>query len=133
MNSEDNFKFSYAAPSEQERREIESIKRQYMPASEKEDKLEQLRNLNKKVFQPSQIISLTVGILGTLIMGIGMAMVLEWQVMVWGIIVGIIGMAIAAVSYPIYRAVLARFKRKYAQKIIELSDELLNTNDERNL
>lgn len=131
MNNKDKFDFSYAAPSEQERREIESIKRQYMPTLKKEDKLDELRGLNKKVVQPPSIIGLTVGILGTLIMGIGITMVLEWSIIVWGIAVGIIGAAIAAAAYPIYRAALGRNKRKYGQKIVELSDELLNTQDER--
>lgn len=131
MNNKDKFEFTYAAPSEQERREIESIKRQYMPASKKENKFDELRDLNKKVVQPPSIIGLTVGILGTLIMGTGMAMALELGIMVWGIIVGVIGLAIAAVAYPIYKAVLGRNKRKYGQKIIELSDELLNTQDDR--
>lgn len=131
MNNEDKFDFSYAAPSEQERREIESIKRQYMPTSKKEDKLLELRGLNKKVVQPPLIIGLTIGIFGTLIMGVGMAMVLEWGIMVWGVTVGVIGMASAVASYPIYRAILWRNKRKYGQKIIELSNELLNTQDER--
>lgn len=132
MNNEGKFDFSYAAPSEQERREIESIKRQYMPALKKEDKLDKLRGLNKKVVQPPSIMGLIAGILGTLIMGIGMTMVLEWGIIAWGITVGIIGIAIAAAAYPIYRTVLRRNKRKYGQKIIELSDELLNTQDERN-
>lgn len=131
MNNKDKFEFTYAAPSEQERREIESIKRQYMPASKKENKFDELRDLNKKVVQPPSIIGLTVGILGTLIMGTGMAMALELGIMVWGIIVGVIGLAIAAVAYPIYKAVLGRNKRKYGQKIIELSNELLNTQDDR--
>lgn len=130
MNNKDKFDFSYAAPSQQERREIESIKKQYMPTLKKEDKLDELRGLNKKVVQPPSIIGLTVGILGTLIMGVGMTMVLEWGVMAWGITVGVIGVAIAAAAYPIYRAVLGRNKRKYGQKIIELSDELLNTQEE---
>lgn len=130
MNNKDKFDFSYAAPSEQERREIESIKRQYMPTLKKEDKLEELRTLNRKVVQPPSLLSLTIGILGTLIMGIGMTMVLEWELMIWGILVGVIGVSIAAISYPVYRAVLRRNKSKYGQKIIELSNELLNTSDE---
>lgn len=131
MNNKDKFDFTYAAPSEQERREIESIKRQYMPTLKKEDKLDELRELNKKVVQPPSIIGLTVGILGTIIMGIGMTMVFEWGIIAWGITVGIIGVAIAAAAYPVYRSILGRNKRMYGQKIIELSDELLNTQDER--
>lgn len=130
MNNKNRFNFSYAAPSEAERREIESIKRQYLPSTKKENKLEVLKSLNKKVVQPPSILGLTIGILGTLIMGVGLTMVLEWNILAWGIVVSIIGVTIATTAYPIYKAALKRNKRKYGQKIIELSDELLNTQDE---
>lgn len=126
MNSEDKFDFSYSAPTEEERREIESIKRQYTPAPEKEEKLEKLRSLNNKVTKPPMVAGISIGIAGALIMGLGMTMVIEWDIMLWGVIVGVLGLAVAGVAYPIYRAILQRNKNKYGQKILELSDELLN-------
>lgn len=129
MNNEDKFNYVYSAPTESERREIESIKKQYMPTSEKEDKLEILRKLNQRVTQPPIIIGIAIGITGTLIMGLGMTMVLEWNIVVWGAIIGIIGVAIAATAYPIYKAILKRNKKRYGQQIIDLSNELLNTNE----
>lgn len=129
MNNDGKFEFSYAAPPERERRKTEGIKSAH--ASKKEDKLEELRNLNKKVVKPPFVIGLTIGVFGALIMGIGLAMVFEWAIVAWGITLGIIGMTLAAASYPIYRAVLGRNKRKYGQIIIELSNELLSTQDER--
>lgn len=127
--SDNKFNFTYSAPSESERREIESIKKQYVAATGKEDKLNRLRNLNKRVTRPPMIISLAIGISGTLIMGAGMTMVTEWNIIVWGVIVGVLGVVIAAVAYPVYRAILNRNKRKYGRKIIELSNELLNTEE----
>lgn len=126
MSDEDKFNYSYYAPNESERREIENIKKQYIFAPKREDKLERLRELNKRVTQPPMIVSLTMGIIGVLITGLGMAMVLEWNIMVWGIIVGVIGLAVAAVAYPVYREILNRNKRRYGRQIIELSNELLN-------
>lgn len=122
----DKFSYTYSAPSESERREIESIKKQYTAAPKNEDKLEKLRRLDMRVTQPPMIVGLIVGIIGTLIMGLGMAMALEWNIMLWGIVVGVIGIALAAAAYPVYRVILKRNKRKYGQLIIELSDELLN-------
>lgn len=84
MNDEYKFNYSYSAPNESERREIESIKKQYISAPKKEDKLERLRDLNKRVMQPPLIISLTIGIVGTLVMGVGLTMVLEWNIVAWG-------------------------------------------------
>ena len=130
MNEEKNetkFNYTYSAPTEQERREIESIRKQYTAASEKDDKLVLLRRLNRSVTRPPVIISLIVGIIGTLILGVGMTMVLEWDILIWGAIVGVIGVAVAAVAFPIYKALLKHNKRKYGQQIIDLSNELLNT------
>lgn len=130
MNDEYKFNYSYSAPNESERREIESIKKQYISAPKKEDKLERLRDLNKRVMQPPLIISLTIGIVGTLVMGVGLTMVLEWNIVAWGVMTGILGAAIAASAYPIYKAILNRNKRKYGERIIELSDDLLNAKEE---
>lgn len=130
MNDEYKFNYSYSAPNESERREIESIKKQYISAPKKEDKLERLRDLNKRVMQPPLIISLTIGIVGTLVMGVGLTMVLEWNIVAWGVMTGILGAAIAASAYPIYKAILNRNKRKYGKRIIELSDDLLNAKEE---
>lgn len=130
MNDEYKFNYSYSAPNESERREIESIKKQYVSAPKKEDKLERLRDLNKRVMQPPLIISLTIGIVGTLVMGVGLTMVLEWNIVAWGVMTGILGAAIAASAYPIYKAILNRNKRKYGERIIELSDDLLNAKEE---
>lgn len=127
MNNDDKFDYTYSAPTENERREIESIRSQYAPATQSDGKLERLRRLNKRVTRPPLIIGIVTGVLGLLVMGAGMAMVLEWNIIVRGIIVGLSGLAIAAVAYPVYRAVLGRNKRKYGRQIIELSNELLNT------
>ncbi len=126
MSNENRFEYTYSAPTENERREIESIKKQYVPTQEKEDKLEKLRKLNKRVIQPPMIIGSATGVIGTLVFGLGMAMVLEWGIIVWGVMVGIIGAAFMAVAYPVYCVILRRNKKKYGKQIVELSNELLN-------
>ena len=125
MNDLEKFDYSYSAPTERERREIEDIKKQYV-TPKKEEGLAKLRKLNNRVIQPPLIVSLMIGIVGTLIMGTGMAMALEWNLLAWGIVVGVLGLAIAAVAYPIYRAILKRNKQKYGRQIIDLSNELLH-------
>lgn len=126
MNNQDKFDYIYSAPTEDERREIESIKKQYA-AEPKRPKLEELRNLNKRVTRPPKITGLVAGIAGALIMGTGMAMAIEWNLMVWGVVVGAAGMVLVGVAYPIYRVMLKRNKRKYGGQILELSNQLLNT------
>lgn len=132
MSKENKFDYVYSVPTENERREIESIKKQYMAAPKEESKLENLRNLNKRVTQPPLIVGLTMGVIGTLVMGLGMTMVLEWNLWIGGVIVGVLGIAMIAVAYPIYRAVLNRNKKKYGRQIIELSNELLNADENEN-
>lgn len=132
MSKENKFDYVYSVPTENERREIESIKKQYMATPKEESKLENLRNLNKRVTQPPLIVGLTTGVIGTLVMGLGMTMVLEWSLWIGGVIVGVLGIAVIAVAYPIYRAVLNRNKKKYGRQIIELSNELLNADENEN-
>ena len=131
MSNEDKFNYSYSAPTESERREIESIKKQYADTPKEVSKIEQLRSLNKKVTRPPMIIALTVGIIGTLILGLGMTLAMEWDRLLWGNFVGIAGIAIAAVAYPLHRALLKRNKRRYGSKIIQLSNELLNNENNK--
>mgnify|MGYP001624302669 CR=1 FL=1 len=53
-NSSDNkFRYSYSAPTESERREIDSIRRAYLPQSEQMSGLERLRLLDKESWSPS--------------------------------------------------------------------------------
>lgn len=131
MQDNEKFDYTYSAPTESERREIESIKKQYTVAPEEESPLENLRNLNKRVTRPPFIAGVLLGIAGTLILGLGMAMVMEWNYMAWGIVVGLLGVAIVAAAYPVYRAVLRRNKRKYGRQIVRLSDELLNNEEKK--
>lgn len=125
MNS-DKFDYTYSAPTEEERREIENIKRQFVPAETKEDKLTKLRRLNDKVNNPPKIFAYCFGFFALMIFGLGMTMTLEWNLYVWGSIVSAIGFALMCVTHLLYRALLNRRKKTYGQDIIDLSNELLN-------
>lgn len=125
---EEKFEYSYSAPTAEERREIEGIRRQYCPAQDTESAehgLETLRRLDKKVKSPATAVALTLGIAGVLIFGLGLTAVLEWNALGIGIAVSFIGAAIASLSHPVYTAILKRRKRKYAARILELSETLL--------
>ncbi len=124
--NENKFNYTYSAPTEQERREIDSIKRYYQPKSEKEIKIQRLRSLDNRVKSIPQIISLIIGIFGTLIFGLGLTMVLLWNLTVVGIIVMIIGLPILLLAYPVYKYVHEEYKTKYGDEILRLSNELLN-------
>ena len=123
---DNKFSYTYTAPTEQERAEIESIRRDYSPEGRKQTDLEKLRALDKKVKNLPTIVSLVVGIIGTLIAGLGMSMFMVWHITFWGIVVGIIGCIPVALAYPTYKFTLNRQKKKYGNEILELSDKLLN-------
>lgn len=124
---EERFNYTYTAPTEEERREIESIRNAYLPQNKEEkSKLQRLIYLNKKVNNTAKAVAISVGVVGLLIFGLGMSMAMEWALYVWGTVVSLVGCAIMAVAYPLMRLTLKKLKKKYSKEILQLSDELLN-------
>lgn len=124
LTNQNNNTFEYTYSADRQR-EIESIRKKYLP--KEEDKLETLRRLDRSTEKAGTIISLVIGIVGVLIMGTGMSCVMVGEgvaLFVAGIIVGIIGMCIAAVAYPVYRIVTKRHREKIAEQILALTEEL---------
>ena len=127
MENNEGFNFTYSAAQQQE---VEDIRKKYLP--QEEDKMEQLRKLHAIPTQKAQAASLAVGIIGALIMGTGMSLAmteigaaLGGFAMVIGILVGIVGMVLVALAYPLYNRVLKKQREKIAPEILRLSDELL--------
>ena len=127
MENKEGFNFTYSAAQQQE---VEDIRKKYLP--KEEDKMEQLRKLHAIPTQKAQAASLAVGIIGALIMGTGMSLAmteigaaLGSLAMVIGILVGIVGMVLVALAYPLYNRVLKQQREKIAPEILRLSDELL--------
>ena len=89
-NNSKEFEFTYST-SQQEK--IERIRKKYLP--KQESKMEQLIKLDKQAEKPGQIISITIGVLGCLLLGIGMSCTMvgnvEIGVFAIGIAVGVIG------------------------------------------
>ena len=52
-------------------------------------------------------------------------MILEWNRMVFGVIVCAIGGIPMTLAYPVYRFVFRKQKEKYGEEILKLSEELL--------
>lgn len=124
------FNFRYTAPSQEERKEIDSIRRQYAPQEQTETKLERLRRLDSLVKNTAIIWSLVLGVIGTLIFGLGLTMILEWSIWPWGIVLMVIGSVPIALAYPVYKRVLEKYKNRYGEEILRLSEELLNEQEE---
>ena len=123
MDNQDKEKFSYIY-SAKEQEEVNRIRKKYVPS---EDKMEQLRKLDAGVTSKATMISIIIGVIGALIMGIGMCCAMVWQGL-WfipGIVIGLVGMVIIAAAYPIYQRVVKREREKIAPEIIRLTDELM--------
>ena len=127
MENKDSFRFTYSAAQQQE---VESIRKKYLP--KEEDKMEQLRKLHGIPTQKAQAASLAVGIIGTLIMGTGMSLAmtdigraLGSLSMILGIVIGLVGIVLVALAYPIYNRVLIKERQRIAPEILRLTDELM--------
>ena len=127
MENKEGFSFTYSAAQQQE---VESIRKKYLP--KEEDKMEQLRKLHAIPSRKAQTAALVVGIVGTLIMGTGMSLAMTdigtafgGLAMMIGVAVGLVGMVLVALAYPLYNRVLKKQREKIASEILRLSDELL--------
>ena len=109
---------------------MEEIRKNYLP--KEEDKLAELRKLHAIPTQKAQAAALAVGVIGALILGTGMSLcmtdigaALGKLAMMIGIVVGLVGMVLAALAYPVYNRVLKKQRQKVAPEILRLSEELL--------
>lgn len=110
---------------------VEKIRTQY---TEKEHtELDALKALDKKVKKPVNIFAYSFGIISSLIMGSGMSLIMTdigsnigmADPKMPGLIIGILGMLMAIINYPIYKKILNNRRRKYAKQIVALSDKIM--------
>ena len=110
---------------------VQKIRTQY---TEKEHtQLDALKELDAKVKRPANIFAYIFGSVSAIIMGSGMSLVMTdigssigvEDNMAPGIIIGILGMLMAIINYPIYKKLLASRRKKYADQIMNLSDKIM--------
>ena len=110
----------------------ESIAKEYAP--KETSKVVALRKLDAKAKRPANIFAFTFGTTSALILGVGMCLCMgQFDLnstisMLFGIIVGIIGIIGVSINYPIYKKLLKKGKNKYAFEIVELAKEISETN-----
>ena len=128
-SGEDAFQYRYSAS---EREEIRRIRDKYSASDKTNDKLDRLRKLDEGVTTKPTVVSLIIGIVSTLVFGIGMCSVLVFD-KAWfipGIFIGLAGIVGLCLAYPAYNAILAREKKRVTGEILSLTDELMqNKND----
>ena len=122
LEKDENETFSYTYSSVH-REEIEKIRNKYI--EEQENDLITLRRLDNYITNTATYASIFVGIIGVLVFGTGLSLVLSFSKYVLGIIVGFCGLVIMGMGLFVNKAILNKLRKKYANKIIELSDKLL--------
>ncbi|MFV0518757.1 MAG: hypothetical protein ACK5LY_00645 [Lachnospirales bacterium] len=120
--SEEKFNYNYSA---KEQKEIIKIKDKYRKKTTKETKVEELKRLDKSATKSATIWSLFLGIIGTLALGIGMVCTMVWiSYFTIGVIIGVIGLVLIALSYPIYLKITNKRREKIAPTIMRLAEEI---------
>ena len=124
MEEANSFEYSYSAP---EQEEIRRIREKYLPPEERETKMEQLRRLDASVTQKGTMYSILLGVVSTLVMGIGMSCCMVWggTVFLPGIVIGILGMVGVALAYPLFVHLVKKERERLAPQILKLTEELL--------
>ena len=90
--------------------------------------LERLKKMDRQVTRPALILAYTVGTVGALVLGCGMCLAMPEVIegyMALGIVVGLIGIAIGALNYPLYKAILRGRRCRASEEILRLSGEML--------
>ena len=116
------FQYTYSA---KEQEELKRIRAKYIP--QEENKMELLRRLDAQVTQKATMYAIIVGVIGALILGLGMSCCMVWadSVFVLGIIVGVLGMAIIALAYPLYNRTLQKERARIAPEVLRLTEDLM--------
>lgn len=109
----------------------QKIRAQYVEPQTTE--LDALRTLDARVKRPANIAAYLFGSVSAIVMGFGMSLIMTdigatlgmASSMVPGILIGIAGLALAAVNYPLYQLHLSRRKQKYRDEILNYTDKFL--------
>lgn len=113
---------------------VQKIRTQYMEKDNTENDLDMLRELDAEVKRPANLFGYIFGSIAAIIMGTGMSLVMTdigeqlgiSNTMPLGIVIGVIGMLMAIVNYPIYNKILSSRKEKYAGRILKLSEKIMS-------
>ena len=110
----------------------QKIRTQYMEKTPSE--LDALRELDSKVKRPANVFAYTFGSVSAIVMGAGMSLVMTdigaiigiTSALVPGIAIGVVGLGMALLTYPMYKGILNARKKKYGAEILSLSDKIMN-------
>lgn len=122
-NKKDTFHYTFSAKQQEE---IQRIRKKYLPPKSEEDKMTQLRRLDQSATKKGSVVSIVLGIVGCLFLGVGMCCSMVWMdaLFIPGILIGIVGIAAIAFAYPLYTRITKKEREKLAPQILKLAEEL---------
>lgn len=126
MAEKEIFEYTYSAPQQSE---VQKIREKYLPREM--TKMDQLRALDEQTTKRGTAVSLVHGVLYALLLGLGMSCCMVWagDLFVPGILIGCVGLAGLAGTYPIYNRLVKQDREKIAPEILRLSEELILGNE----
>ena len=106
----------------------ESIAKDYAP--KESSKIVALKKLDNKAKLPATIFTYSFGIVSALVFGTGMCLAMQVigngaAGIIIGVVIGIVGLVGCGINYPIYKGILGSRRKKYADKIIALSNKIM--------
>ncbi len=128
-----DFEYTYSAKAQAQ---LKKIRDKYLVSAREteEDKIERVQRLDRGVTKTATAVAVSVGSIGTLIMGAGMSLIMSdfgrllasaSEALAVGIALGFVGIACIICAYPLYGVILKRKRRKLAPEILRLTDEIM--------
>ena len=135
MSNDEDKGFNYTYSTKQ-RDEVIAIRKKYAPSEPEDvDNITLLRNIDSEVTRKATVRALITGVIGALLMGTGMSVLMTdlsshmgldpGISLLIGIAIGMLGLVIMCITYPLYIRILERERARVADEVIRLSDELL--------
>ena len=119
MSNDNRATYRYTA---EEQQELDSFRQKYATAAS-EDSLSVMRSIDRHVVRRATKRAVAIGLAGTLVMGAGLSMVLAFNWMIPGIVVGCAGIAAMASMPAFYEWLLKRERQAAAPQIRALLDK----------
>lgn len=119
-----DFSYTYSA---RQQEELLAIRQKYLSLTE--DKMEQLRKLDRQANLPGTIVAILLGIIGTflLVIGICCIIIVSWRsYFAAGIFMGCVGLFLMSAAIPVNNIITKYMQKKVAAKVLAITDELLH-------
>lgn len=106
-------------------RTTEEIIDVYRARTPKETVEERIQSLDKEARGRATKSALVPGVIGVVLLGVGMSLTMEFQqFFILGIVLGVIGLVLVSIAYPVYAKRLAREREEVRLEILDLANQL---------